>query len=339
VVDLAPGIALAPVAADDDAALRDWFALVTAARAHDTPADPPPCWVEHRAQLAAGDPGYDERAWLARAGSEAVGVALLALPVLDNLDNAYAEILVAPRHRRRGVGGRLLAHLADAARSAGRARLQIDAREPLDERGPAPAFLTAAGARLALADQRRRLTLPPADPAALDALAAQARAAAAGYELVQWTGDTPPGWLDDVAALVGRMSTDAPHDTLHQDPEHYDADRIRATDAARRARGVRSTVTAVRAPDGRLAAFTAIHQTASVAWHANQGDTIVAPEHRGRRLGMLVKLANLERVRRERPELAVIDTYNADSNPWMVSINEAMGFRPYDRYGEWELDL
>jgi hypothetical protein len=44
-------------------------------------------------------------------------------------------------------------------------------------------------------------------------------------------------------------------------------------------------------------------------------------------------------VQRHSPELKVIDTYNADSNPWMVSINEAMGYRPYDRLGEWEIDL
>jgi hypothetical protein len=93
------------------------------------------------------------------------------------------------------------------------------------------------------------------------------------------------------------------------------------------------------APDGRLVAYTDIFQTTSVAWHAGQGDTIVEPAHRGHRLGMLVKLANLERVRRDSPELTAIDTYNADSNPWMVSINEAMGYRQYDRLGEWELDL
>jgi GNAT superfamily N-acetyltransferase len=142
-----------------------------------------------------------------------------------------------------------------------------------------------------------------------------------------------------MAALVGRMSTDAPLDDLHYGPEHFDADRVRQLDAARSARGLARTVTAARAPDGRLAAYTEIFRTASVAWYANQGDTLVAPEHRGHRLGTLVKLANLDRVRRERPELAVIDTYNADSNPWMVAINEAMGFRPHDRLGEWELDL
>jgi predicted GNAT family N-acyltransferase len=102
---------------------------------------------------------------------------------------------------------------------------------------------------------------------------------------------------------------------------------------------VRHTVTAAQAPDGRLVAYSEIFQAATVTWYANQGDTIVDPAHRGRRLGMLVKLANLERVRQQSPELTVIDTYNADSNPWMVSINEAMGYRPHDRLCEWELDL
>jgi GNAT superfamily N-acetyltransferase len=339
VLEIAGSLALDTVAPDDERALRDWFALITATQAHDVPADPPPCWVEHRARLVATDPGCVETAWLARAGTEVLGVAVLGLPTLDNPDVALGELLVAPQHRRRGVGRRLLRQLTDSARAAGRVRLIIEAREPLDEPGPAPAFLTAAGARKALADQRRRLTLPPADPARLAELGAQARAAAAGYELVQWTGDTPPEWLADQAALKARMSTDVPLDDLHYGPEHYDPDRIRALDAAHRARGVRRTVTAARAPGGRLVAYTDIFQTTSVTWYANQGDTIVDPAHRGHRLGMLVKLANLERVRRESPGLAVIDTYNADSNPWMVAINEEMGYRPYDRLGEWELDL
>jgi GNAT superfamily N-acetyltransferase len=340
VVELAAPITLEAVAADDEHALRDWFAVLTAAQAYDVPTDPPPCWVEHRARLVATDPGYAETAWLARAGAgEAVGVAVLALPTLDNPEVALAELVVAPRHRRHGVGRRLLRRLSEAARAAGRVRLIIEAREPLDEPGPAPAFLTAAGGRKALADQRRRLTLPPADPARLAALGTEAYAAAAGYDLVQWTGDTPPEWLADMAALKARMSTDVPLDDLNYGPEQYDSERIRAVDESHRARGLRCTVTAARSRDGRLVAYTGIFQSATVAWYANQGDTIVEPTHRGHRLGMLVKLANLERVRQDSPDLKVIDTYNADSNPWMVSINEAMGYRPYDRLGEWELDL
>jgi GNAT superfamily N-acetyltransferase len=337
-VDLAQDLVLDAVSPSDEAALRRWFGLVRDARTHDHPEDPPPCPVEHRGRLSAPAPGLDTTVWLATAADEVVGAAELALPTLDNLDNAMADVLVAPHRRRRGVGTRLLARLADAARAAGRLRLIVEAPEPLDTPGPGAPFLAAAGARMALADRRRRLPLPPVDQAELDRLHDAARAAA-GYDLVQWTGDTPARWLDDVAALVGRMATDAPLDDLHYGPEHYDAQRIRNRDAMWRARGTRSITTTARGPDGRLVAYTVILCTATVHTHAHQGDTIVAPEHRGHRLGLLVKLANLRLLRAQHPAVRNVDTYNADSNPYMVSVNEAMGFRPLDRLGEWELDL
>jgi hypothetical protein len=78
---------------------------------------------------------------------------------------------------------------------------------------------------------------------------------------------------------------------------------------------------------------------ATSRWFAGQEDTIVVPEPRGHRLGTLVKVANLDLARAQRPELRVIDTCNADSNPYMVRINEAMGFRPHHRAGEWQLDV
>jgi hypothetical protein len=90
---------------------------------------------------------------------------------------------------------------------------------------------------------------------------------------------------------------------------------------------------------GRMVAFTQIVGYATSRWYADQWDTIVAPEHRGHRLGTLIKVANLELARAQRPELRVIDTGNADSNPYMVSINEAIGFRPYRRVSEWQLEL
>jgi GNAT superfamily N-acetyltransferase len=90
---------------------------------------------------------------------------------------------------------------------------------------------------------------------------------------------------------------------------------------------------------GQLVAFTQLGGHATSTWYAEQWDTIVAPEHRGHRLGTLIKVANLEYARAQRPEVRVVDTVNADSNPYMVAINEAMGFRSHRRLGEWELDL
>ena len=71
----------------------------------------------------------------------------------------------------------------------------------------------------------------------------------------------------------------------------------------------------------------------------HQGDTLVVPEHRGRRLGMLVKAANLRRLVDELPETQRVDTWNAEENRWMLGINVALGFRPSGGSGEWQLRL
>lgn len=63
------------------------------------------------------------------------------------------------------------------------------------------------------------------------------------------------------------------------------------------------------------------------------------PEHRRRRLGLQVQLANLEFARTLHRAIRQIDTYNAVANPHMIAINEAIGFRPLDRLLEYQLDL
>ena len=181
--------------------------------------------------------------------------------------------------------------------------------------------------------------LPPAEPARLRDLGAAARRASPAYRLVQWAGPTPPEWLDDLAPLVGRMSTDAPQGELTFEPERWDADRVRERDAAALAAGVRSVVTAARGPDGRLVAFTEAGTCVVQDGFAHQGDTLVDPAHRGRRLGLRIKLANLELLVREHPEVRAIDTFNADANRWMIAVNEAMGFVPIRHVADWELDL
>lgn len=328
-----------PVDPADEAALDAWCALEAAARRADRPASAPPCRVELGAELRVPWPGERVTVWLARDRDAVVGAAALYLPTLDNLDNAFGELVVHPAHRGRGTGRALLEHLAAAARAAGRVRLIGEVHSPLDADGPGVAFMAARGGVPALAETRRRLALPP-DDRALETLEAAARSAAGGYELVAWHGPTPGRWRADIAVLTGRMTLDTPLDDLHLDPERYDAERIRGRDAARAARGMSASVTAARhVATDRLVAFTDIVVRAGVPWHAAQADTLVAPEHRGHRLGTLVKLENLRRVRAAHPALTVVDTFNADSNPWMVTINEAMGFRPLDRWAEWELGL
>ncbi|MFN2496343.1 MAG: GNAT family N-acetyltransferase [Pseudonocardiaceae bacterium] len=339
-------LSLTVIRPSDKTAIRDWFELRRAVVQADWPEDPPPCWINELGRVRHPWPGTNETVWLARLddsgdGGAVVGGCLLELPMLDNQETAGCEILVAPEHRRRGTGTALLAHVRAEAARHGRIRLILEVDQPLDPAAPDPGgrFAAAAGAVCALVQTRRRLDVGSIDPDVLTRLDRQAREKSPGYSLVQWVGSTPPRWLDDIAYLTGRMSTDAPMDDLQWGAEAYDAARMQGRDTSCLARGLHIVTTGAVDGGGRLVAFTQIIGYATSRWYAEQWDTIVAPEHRGHRLGTLVKVANLELARTQRPELRVVDTWNADSNPYMVGINEAMGFRPQSRAGEWQLDL
>ncbi len=335
------GLSLAPVEPSDEAAIRQWYELRCSAVRADWPADPPPCWVHELGSFRHPWPGEVETTWLARDGGSVVGGCVLCLPMLDNLHNAMGDILVAPEHRRSGIGRALLDHLRAETTQQGRRRLVGSVDQPLDPAVPDPGgrFVATSGAVQALVETRRRLDVGSVDPVALAELDAHARVKSQGYSVVQWVGATPQQWLDAIAYLTGRMSTDAPLDDLQWEAETYDAARMRAREASSLACDLHLITTAALDGAGQLVAFTQIVGRATSRWYAGQWDTIVAPEHRGHRLGTLIKVANLDQARAQRPELRVIDTCNADSNPHMVRINEAMGFRPYCRIGEWQLDL
>lgn len=58
-----------------------------------------------------------------------------------------------------------------------------------------------------------------------------------------------------------------------------------------------------------------------------QHDTSVTRAHRGHRLGLLLKSGMNLWLRETEPQLETVDTWNAESNDHMVSVNEELGYR------------
>jgi hypothetical protein len=67
----------------------------------------------------------------------------------------------------------------------------------------------------------------------------------------------------------------------------------------------------------------------------SQHNTIVLKEHRGHRLGMLLKVANIRRLQSMAPGHPSIITFNAEENRHMLDVNEAVGFEPMGYEGAW----
>lgn len=278
------------------------------------------------------------------AGDELVAVGALVLPLLDNLDSAYVEVAVDPAHQGRGHGRAMLAHVEAAAAAAGRTRLTGELRFRHEhgtlghDGGPDGTgsrdvrFAEAAGYALALSDVQRWLDLP-VDDALLEGLAAEAAERHAGYELRSWVGPVPDELAAGWAALDGSLMTEAPMGDLVHETMNVDVARLREQEASV-ARQRRTTYHSVAlAPDGDLVAYSLLVQ-GDDSTTAYQWGTLVRRDHRGHRLGLAVKVANLRLIQSARSDTTRVSTFNAEVNDHMIAVNERLGFRPVSRMGE-----
>jgi len=180
----------------DEAAVRRLADVRNEIRRHDTPWLPQLTVAQAAGELVAGWDDHPGVFWLATEGGEVVGWCHYHVSDFDNRHLAWCHVEVAPGHRRRGHGSRMLESLIEQARSEGRRTI--------------------------------------------------------GFQ----------GWANAL-------------------PLEF----------------------------------------------MQRHDTSVVGEHRGHRLGLLLKIAMLDHLRETEPQLAVIDTWNAATNDRMIAVNEALGYR------------
>jgi GNAT superfamily N-acetyltransferase len=330
-------IDVVPFGDTDESAARQAYAVERAAWIVTIPDIPPATEASFLAEIRQPSTSYAYERALGYVDGVAAGYLVLQLPMRDNLQNAEVDLWVAPAHRRRGVGRALYEHAVARVRALGRKRLTGESVQT----GPGgEAFCAAIGALPALPETRSRLDVATIDQDRFDAMLAEAWTRADGYRLLLWDGVPPPPYIDHVAYLDSRFMADAPLGDLEWEPENVDAERIRQSEQRRLDQGMgRYHAAAVHEASDRLVAWTNVGGPHDIPTHLWQNITIVDPPHRGHRLGMIVKLENLRRVRELRPDLTAIDTFNASSNEYMLAINRTMGFRPVDTWMQWQVTV
>ena len=322
---------------DDMDAVDGWHDTLTASWAQDLPLFPTPSKPSLILDVVL-PPAARRRVHLtARVDDRVVGTAELTLPFKDNLHLLEFEMDVHPEYRRRGVGSALLKRVEEIGAAEGRTTFITYApdqmRDDYPKLGAGKAFLTAHGYTAGLDEVHRAADLDLVPEAELDELLAKAWAKADGYELVQWANVAPDDVVDGIAYLDGRLNTDAPMGDLDMEAEKVDRDRIRAGERREMAAGGLKLHTAVRhVESGTVAGWTFIQVQPGMEEHAWQGITIVDPEHRGHRIGTILKIANHRYARSYRPRLKYVHTWNAEENDFMISINEAVGYRAQERW-------
>lgn len=293
------------------------------------------------------------RLFVVRHEGSMVAHAWLSWAVEPGTRVSWIEVNVHPDHRKQGIGSALIDRLEAISRHDGRPIAQGGGKHhitisgprlesptgfgELPRKDPVVRFLLEHGYTL---EQVYRISLLrlPAAAETLSARLVEAQAhAGSDYRIHRWTGPTPLRWRDDVAVIMNRMSTDAPAGNLEVEEEPWDADRVRQQDERRTMAGRIGLVAAVEhIPTGKLVAYSGMSISDDHSRPAHQGDTLVLKEHRGHRLGTIVKIVNIQQLAGVSPETPFIVTDNAEENRPMLDVNEAVGFEAVAYSGAWK---
>ncbi|MFC6705128.1 GNAT family N-acetyltransferase [Flexivirga alba] len=321
--------------ADDDA-MRQVFDVGVAAKSVARPWFTPPSYKSWLIGMRQPDPEERQELYGFFRDGACVGTSLLFVPTQDNLEKVYADIDVAPEHRRRGVGAALVRHAKARVGELGRSALFVETFAPgegADDHEYAR-FARSQGFLPAWREPTRHLELPvPAEK--LADLAAASNARRDGYRIETYVGRVPDELLAGLAELMRMLAVDAPSGDVDFEPEEVTPDRLRRIYAREAEQGrIRLSSLAIDETSGAVAAQTDLVFDDTMDPVVQEG-TYVHREHRGHRLGTAVKVANLQRLQRDYPGRPFIRTMNADTNEHMVSINVELGFEIVETSTEW----
>jgi len=290
--------------------------------------------------------------WAVVLDGRIVGRAGLDIPLEKGSRVAYWLVELLRESWGRGAGSAAYALIERTAREHGRSVLQSWAEHPEAPgervqpptaagsipRDHAARFYERHGFVLEQVERHSALDLSaPGTSERIDGLLAQAADAAHGYRVVRWQLPTPDEFIQGYAHMKSRMSTDAPAAGMEFDEQAWDAERVARHDRVYLDAGRTMLVTAAQHVDsGELVAFNELVVAADRTLATYQEDTLVRSDHRGHRLGMLVKCAGLVAWREVAPESPRVHTWNAEENRPMLDINEAIGFAPVAYNGAWK---
>ena len=308
---------------EDTEAIEAGRLVINAIRAAETPWLLPMTAHRRRMEVQHGWDGAPQRHFLGLVDGTVVADGSLEFGKWDNLDLAWCSVLVHPEHRRRGHGSILVAHLMQEARGHGSRTFGCDGWE-LDG---VKAFAAGYGLRAANAAFHSVQRVDELPSGLVDRLRDEAAGHAGDYEVIRLETPSPDEFLPSLAELTAAIN-DAPTGDLDLEPENFPVQRIRAYEHSQLASGRRLyRVVARHRASGRPAGHTTVAVDADRPELGDQHDTSVLREHRGHRLGTLLKTEMLRWLRDVEPAMTRIDTWNDQDNDHMLAVNERLGYR------------
>ncbi|QSB06593.1 GNAT family N-acetyltransferase [Natronoglycomyces albus] len=280
-------------------------------------------------------PGEDGEIWVAISDGRFVGKLELGWPTRENLHFFEFSIEVHPDYRRQGIGTALYDLVEKNASARGRTELVTSTKAQIDGGAPRPGtaaeFLKRLGYKLALTEVTRECAVDTLSRAEEQELYDKALPHASDYDIVSWIGSAPEKLVPSISDLESKILLEVPLGDVDLEAETIDVARfLELEESYRKWEFAQVQTVAVHRDTNTVAANTLFAVPVEPADFAFQMITIVDPAHRGHRLGILCKIANLWQMREHIPRVKKIYTGNADVNSQMISINEQLGYFTVD---------
>jgi GNAT superfamily N-acetyltransferase len=315
----------------DDAVLREFYEINR--RAELLGREQAPFWSfpEFLAAVRGSDVGERQEMFAAYDGDRMVATATLWSFLLDNTDKAFFALDVDVTDRRRGIGRAVLARLEQLAKDDRRQLVLTDTKLPFAEKETHGyrRFGEACGYELSNYEVVRHLPLPVPD-ARIQGWIDEAAPHHEGYTIEAYVDDVPDDLVESLCQLMGQLAVDAPTGAVDFEQEVITPERFAEMVATVKSMGRARYETVALTPDREVVAQSTLSVPLAESTTVYQWGTMVHRDHRGHRLGLATKAINLRAVQAFRDDLTLVTTQNAETNDYMVSINEKIGFRPVE---------
>ncbi|MET7876640.1 GNAT family N-acetyltransferase [Micromonospora profundi] len=315
------------------AEIASLLSTLNAVLAADLPQDPPWRETSLREYLAEVMPGERRLSWIAEAeptSADEPGAVLGQVHVLLLGDIGVIEVLVHPSVRRTGLGRDLVLR---AARRVYQEGFQSIGVEVVGDT-PAVGFYESLGFTREYVETRSVLDLATVDWAELTEMA---NGLGSGYHLEFCPGGPPDDLIESYARAKAEVR-DVDDGELR--PSSYDPERLRDSVNTLHRRGMKPyIVLAQHEQSGEVAGLTEVVVPAQHPTRADQYDTIVVQSHRGYGIDRAIKARMLLELRSAEPDLAEVQTWNAQANEAMLKVNAELGYRPDRDWCEYSVDV
>lgn len=329
-------LTIRPLDASSDLELEQYRALEAALDDHTYGGHQEQTLEQLRASLTSS-PYWDVQRWIALAetiegGEMLVGRAATFAPLQENLETISVGAAVHPAHRGQGIATALLEEaLLPAIARSGRSLVEAygeieNGVDPDDPDHPVHRLAARLGITRKNLAVCRSLSLP-LDAARLDALQAEAEQRLGEYRVELWEGEIPEEHLSAYGRLLTQLEIDEPDEEVEHEPAEYGPERLRESERRMREEGTSRILAVAVAPDGEFVGNSEVHvHEAPGSTLGYQENTLVMPEHRGHRLGLALKVATHRQLAERAPQLRSLVTWNSHVNPWMIAVNEKLGY-------------